>query len=72
MTATQLVQEIQDANAIQTLAAFEVENETHEIDIFFSQRRKKWVLFFDGKAIKDSKNLETLVNKLVDLNILNN
>ena len=37
MNATQLLQEIQDSNAIQTLAAFEVENETHEIDIFFSQ-----------------------------------
>tara|TARA_R110002020_G_scaffold215195_1_gene422340 strand:+ start:1154 stop:1369 length:216 start_codon:yes stop_codon:yes gene_type:complete len=71
MTATQLVQDIKDANAIQTLAAFTVENENHEIDIFFSQRRGKWVLFFDGKAIKDSKNLETLVNKLVDLNVLN-
>ena len=70
MTATQLVQEIKNANSLQTLAAFTVENEIHEIDIFFSQRKKKWVLFFNGKAIKASKSLETLVNKLVDLRIL--
>jgi hypothetical protein len=70
MNATQLLQEIQDVNALQTLSAFEVEIENYEIDIFFSQRRKKWVLFFDGEKIKESKNLETLVNKLVNMNLL--
>tara|TARA_R100000935_G_scaffold57661_2_gene92134 strand:- start:1872 stop:2090 length:219 start_codon:yes stop_codon:yes gene_type:complete len=70
MNATQLVQEIKDANAIQTLASFEIQNENHEIDIFFSQSRKKWLLFFDGRIIKDAKNLEPLVNKLQSMNLI--
>jgi hypothetical protein len=63
MNATQLTQEIKDYNALNTYAAY-------TIDIFYSQRLKKWVLFFNGKNIKTSKSLETLVNKLVDLNII--
>lgn len=70
MNATQLTQEIKDYNALNTYAAYTVENDIHEVDIFYSQRLKKWVLFFNGKNIKTSKNLETLVNKLVDLNII--
>jgi hypothetical protein len=70
MNATQLTQEIKDYNALNTYAAYTVENDIHEIDIFYSQRLKKWVLFFNGKNIKTSKSLETLVNKLVDLNII--
>lgn len=70
MNATQLTQEIKEYNALNTYAAYTVENDIHEIDIFYSQRLKKWVLFFNGKNIKNSKSLETLVNKLVDLNII--
>lgn len=70
MNATELTQEIKDYNAINTYAAYTVEHELHQIDIFYSQRLKKWVLYFNGKNIKTSKSLETLVNKLVDLNII--
>ena len=71
MNATQLTQEIKDYNALNTYAAYTIENEIHQIDIFYSQRLKKWVLYFNCKNIKTSKRLETIVNKLVDMNIIN-
>jgi hypothetical protein len=71
MNATQLVQEIKDSNILHTQQFFNVDSEEHDINIWLSQRSKKWVLEMDGKVVKDSKSLETIVNKLVDLNLLN-
>ena len=70
MNATELTQEIKNFNALNHYASFTIENEIHQIDIFYSQRLKKWVLYFNGKNIKTSKSLETLVNKLVDMNLI--
>tara|TARA_R100001244_G_scaffold11860_1_gene14012 strand:+ start:3269 stop:3481 length:213 start_codon:yes stop_codon:yes gene_type:complete len=70
MDATQLLQEIKDFNSLRD-GIFNVENETHDINIWFSRRSSKWVLELDGKVIKDAKHCVVLVNKLVDLNLLN-
>ena len=66
MNATKLVQEIKDANVLATQSFFTIEHIDHDINIWFSQRRKKWILEIDGAVIKDSARLETTVNRLID------
>ena len=70
MNATELVQEIKDANIVNTQFFFEVKNTDHDINIWFSQMSKKWVLELNGKVVKDSKVLEKVVNKLVNLKLI--
>ena len=70
MNATELVQKIKDANIVNTQFFFEVKNTDHDINIWFSQMSKKWVLELNGKVVKDSKVLEKVVNKLVNLKLI--
>tara|TARA_R100001244_G_scaffold51720_1_gene45042 strand:+ start:415 stop:630 length:216 start_codon:yes stop_codon:yes gene_type:complete len=71
MNATQLLQHIANENSISDNFV-NVENENHDINIWFSRASSKWMLELDGKIIKDSKFAIHLVNKLADMNLLNN
>tara|TARA_R110000744_G_scaffold106225_4_gene202479 strand:+ start:10638 stop:10853 length:216 start_codon:yes stop_codon:yes gene_type:complete len=69
MNATQLLQHIKDQNCISDNFV-NVENENHDINIWFSRSISKWVLELDGMIIKDAKHCITLVNKLQDMNLI--
>jgi hypothetical protein len=71
MNATQLLQHIKNENSISDTFV-NVENENHDINIWFNRASSKWILELDGKVIKDAKNVITLVNKLASLNLLRN
>ena len=69
MNTTQLLQEIKDFNSLSD-GIFNLENETKDINIWFSRVSSKWILELDGKVIKDAKDLIVLVNKLQDMNLI--
>jgi len=71
MNATQLLQHIKNENSISDTFV-NVENENHDINIWFNRASSKWILELDGKVIKDAKIVITLVNKLASLNLLRN
>ena len=70
MDATQLLQHIKNENCISDNFV-NIENENHDINIWFSRSISKWVLELDAVIIKDAKHCITLVNKLVSLNLIN-
>lgn len=71
MTSTQLLQEIKDFNSLRD-GFFNVENETNDINIWFSRASSKWILEINCKVVKDSRLLITLVNKLQDMGFIEN
>ena len=69
MNATQLLQHIINENS-KFDSFVNVENEKHDINIWFSRRMSKWILELDGMIIKDAKHCVTLVDKLVNMNLI--
>tara|TARA_R110002012_G_scaffold272461_2_gene458025 strand:+ start:4543 stop:4758 length:216 start_codon:yes stop_codon:yes gene_type:complete len=69
MNTTQLLQEITDFNSLSD-GIFNLENDTRDINIWFSRVSSKWILEVDGKVIKDAKHLIVLVNKLQDMKLI--
>lgn len=67
--ATQLVQDIKDANAVSDTFVH-YEHPDHDISIWFSRVSGNWVLDVDGAVVKDAKHVETIVNTLVDMGII--
>ena len=70
MNSTQLLQQIRNENCISDNFV-NVENEKHDINIWFSRASSKWILEINGAIIFQSKLAIHLVNKLVRLNLLN-
>jgi len=68
-TATQLVQDIKDANAVSDTFVH-YEHPEHDVNIWFSRVSGNWILEFDGKTVKESKHVEGIVNTLVDMKII--
>tara|TARA_R110000744_G_C19350266_1_gene560340 strand:- start:1240 stop:1449 length:210 start_codon:yes stop_codon:yes gene_type:complete len=69
MNATQLHQHIINENCISDTFV-NVENEKHDINIWFSRATSKWVLELDGGVIANSNLAIHLVNKLVSMNLI--
>ena len=69
MNSTQLLQHIKNENCISDTFV-NVENEKHDINIWFSRTTSMWVLELDGGVIKKSRLAITLVNKLQDMNLI--
>jgi|TARA_B110001469_G_scaffold110873_1_gene112749 hypothetical protein len=69
MNATKLLKELADFNSTRGEIFF-VENENHDINIWFSRKSSKWILELNGKIIMASKFAISLVNKLQDINLL--
>ena len=69
MNVAQILQSIKNSKSIPDNFV-NIENENHDINIWFSRSISRWVLELDGMIIKDAKHCITLVNKLQDMNLI--
>tara|TARA_R110000744_G_scaffold134922_1_gene244203 strand:- start:6505 stop:6741 length:237 start_codon:yes stop_codon:yes gene_type:complete len=69
MNVSQLLQKITNSKFHDNFV--NIENENHDINIWYSKSVTKWVLEFDGMIIKDAKHCITLIDKLANMNLIN-